>query len=253
MTTPDMSSSGSSTTRPGAIRDAGTDAGTGTSARQQIRDVKDQVVDRAKTTFEQARSRATGSLDESRGQFAEQIGGVAHAFRRTGDQLRNENQDRLAGLTDTVANQVEQVANYMRDRSPREMRADLERVARRQPAAVIGSAFAIGLLAARFFKSSRGDGDRDLSSSEQYGSGSYAGAGAGSSGYTRSGYAGPGNEGLGYTSGRSGTGQSGGASPGGQSRGRDAGTRRPGEPNYPPPTGGFNPGGGDVGGGYAGT
>jgi hypothetical protein len=180
--------------------------------------VKDQVVDQAKNTFEQARSRATTSLDESRSQVAGQLGGVAHAFRRTGEQLRGENQDRLAGLTDTVAHQVEQAANYMRDRNPQEMRADLERIARRQPAAVIGGAFAVGLLAARFFKSSRSDSERDTDWSDRYGSRGYAGAEASGSGYTRSGYAGPGNEGLGYTS-----------------------------------TGEANPSGGNVGGGYGGA
>ena len=253
MTTPDMSSSGSSMTRPGATREAGTNAGTGTSARQQIRDVKDQVVDQAKNTFEQARSRASTSLDESRGQVAEQIGGVAHAFRRTGEQLRNENQDRLAGLTDTAANQVEQVANYMRDRSPQEMRADLERLARRQPAAVIGGAFAIGLLAARFLKSSRSDGGQDSSWRDRYASGSDASAGSSASGYTRAGYAGPSDEGLGYTSGGYTSGQGSTPGTGGPSTGRDPGTRRPGEPDYPPPTGGFNPSGGNMGGGYGGA
>jgi hypothetical protein len=152
------------------MQDAGTETrntetghaetGSGTNARQQMRDVKDQVVGQAKNTFQQARDRATTSLDESRIQVANQVGNVAHAFRRTGEQLRGENQNQIAGLTETVAEQVEQVANYVRDRDPRAMREDLERLARHRPAAVIGGAFAIGLLMARFFKSSEdGAGD----------------------------------------------------------------------------------------------
>ncbi len=37
----------------------------GGGAREQIREVKNQVVDQAKTTFQQARERASSSLGES--------------------------------------------------------------------------------------------------------------------------------------------------------------------------------------------
>jgi hypothetical protein len=127
----------------------------GTSAREQIREVKEQVVDQAKSSLRQAKERATSSLGESRDRFAEQIGAVAEAFRRTGEHLRSENQQRVAGLTDSAARQADQVANYVRNFDPRTSRDDLESLARRQPALVLGGAFALGLMGARFFKSSR--------------------------------------------------------------------------------------------------
>jgi len=131
------------------------DQQTGTSAREQIRDVKDQVVGQAKSTLRQARDRAGNSLGESKNQFAEQFGTVAEALRRTTEHLREEDQQRIAGLTDTVARQVDQVANYLRTRDARAMRADLENLARRQPALVLGGALVLGLIGARFLKSSR--------------------------------------------------------------------------------------------------
>jgi hypothetical protein len=127
----------------------------GSSAREQIREVKDQVVGQAKNTLQQARDRASSSLGEGKNQFADQFGTVAEALRRTTEHLRSEDQQRIAGLTEAVARQVDQVANYLRNKDARAMRVDLENLARRQPALVIGSALVLGLIGARFFKSSR--------------------------------------------------------------------------------------------------
>jgi hypothetical protein len=126
-----------------------------TDARQQIREMKDQVVDQAKSGLRKARQGATSSLVESRNQFAEQIGAVSRALRRTSEHLRSEDQQRVAGLTETAARQADRVADYLRTFNPRTTRDDLESLARRQPALVLGGAFALGLLGARFFKSSR--------------------------------------------------------------------------------------------------
>jgi rhodanese-related sulfurtransferase len=125
----------------------------GTGTREQIRQVRDQVVDQAKSTLRDARDRAGSSLADSRRQAADQIGHIAGAFHRTGEQLRNENQERIAGLADSFAGQVEQVARYLRDADLRAIGRDVERLARERPAVVYGAAFAVGLLAARFLKS----------------------------------------------------------------------------------------------------
>jgi ElaB/YqjD/DUF883 family membrane-anchored ribosome-binding protein len=133
----------------------------GTGTREQIRQVRDQVVDQAKTTLRDARDRAGSSLADGRRQAAEQIGNIAGAFHRTGEQLRNENQERIAGLADSFAGQVEQVARYLHDADLRTVARDVERLARERPAVVFGAAFAVGLLAARFLKSgSSSDADR---------------------------------------------------------------------------------------------
>jgi hypothetical protein len=134
----------------------------GSSAREQIRGVKDQVVHQAKNTFQQARDRAGSSLGESKGQFADQFGTIAEALRRTTEHLRSEDQQRIAGLTETVARQVEQVADYLRNKDARAMRQDLENVARRQPALLIGGALVLGLIGARFLKSSERRGQRQF-------------------------------------------------------------------------------------------
>jgi hypothetical protein len=158
----------------------------GSGARQQIRDVKNQVVDQAKNTFQQARERASSSLGESKGQFADQIGAVAEALRRTTEHLRSEDQQRIAGLTDTLARQVDQVSNYLRNKDAAGMRNDLENVARRQPAIIIGGALVLGLIGARFLKSSerrrerRWSGERGYDQDVRLSRGGYGGEGYGS-------------------------------------------------------------------------
>jgi hypothetical protein len=138
-----------------STEDAGMSQGrTAGGTREQIREMKDQVVDQARSSVREAKDRAVSSLGESRGRFADQIRTVADAFRRTGQHLESENQQRIAGLTDSIARQADQVADYVGNFDPRTVRDDLERLGRRQPVVVIGGAFVLGLLGARFFKSS---------------------------------------------------------------------------------------------------
>jgi sirohydrochlorin ferrochelatase len=140
----------------------------GGSAREQIRGMKDQVVDQAKNTLQQARDRASSSLGESKGQFADQFRTIADALRRTTEHLRSEDQQRIAGLTETVARQIEQVSDYLRNKDARAMRQDLENLARRQPAVMLGGALVLGLIGARFLKSSERRGSRRIGDGRQY-------------------------------------------------------------------------------------
>jgi hypothetical protein len=168
MTIANTESRGSGADEPGQPR---AEAGAGGSAREQIREVKNQVVDQAKNTFQQARDRASSSLGESKSQIADQFGTVADALRRTTEHLRSEDQQRIAGLTETVARQVDQVANYLRTKDARAMKQDLENLARRQPALMLGGALVLGLIGARFLKSSeRGRERRRIGEGRDYGS-----------------------------------------------------------------------------------
>jgi hypothetical protein len=163
-----------SSASPGGSPGAELDTVTSSSARTQIRDVKDQVVDQAKTSFRQARDSATSSLNDSRHQAADRIGGIASAVRSTSQHLRSENQAGVADLTDSLAEQVERLSGYLRDRDLRAFRDDVENFARRQPAVAVGIALGLGMLGARFFKSSQrrsGFEGRRLAPGQAYASG----------------------------------------------------------------------------------
>jgi ElaB/YqjD/DUF883 family membrane-anchored ribosome-binding protein len=125
------------------------------TTRVQLREVKDQVVSEAKNSFRQARDSATSSLTQSRHQAAERLDGIANAMRTTSEHLRTENEPRVADLTESLAAQADRLSSYLRDRDFRGVQDDLERLARQRPAIAIGAALAVGMLAARFFKSSQ--------------------------------------------------------------------------------------------------
>ncbi|HUR94201.1 MAG TPA: hypothetical protein VMY76_06430 [Gemmatimonadales bacterium] len=158
MTMPNDRNAGFPTDTLGSDMDDEPTAGGTGKARDQIRQVKDQVVDQAKSSFRQAKDSASSSLSQSRTQAAEKIGGIANAVRSTGDHLRSENQPGVADLTDSLADQVERLSGYLRDRDLTAFRNDVEGFARRQPAVAVGVALALGLLGARFLKSSQRSG-----------------------------------------------------------------------------------------------
>jgi hypothetical protein len=159
--------------------------------KSQIRDVKNQVVDHAKTTLTDARDSAATSLTGSKGRLADQVTHVADAFRSTTDHLRQNDQPQLAGYADGVARQAERFAGYLRNADFRAMGEDVRQLARRQPALVVGGAFALGLLAARFLKSSErktreeasGQFHRAGVAEESFGDGGYGATAYGATAY----------------------------------------------------------------------
>jgi hypothetical protein len=159
MTMPDTRSGGQTTAAgteqalPGTGSE-GASAGMGSGAREQVRQAKDKVMDQARSTIRDARDRAGSTLSQSRQQAAEQIGGIGSAFRRTSETLRQEDQAKFADVADNVARQIDRVADYLRESDGGRIARDVENLARRQPVLAFAGAFAIGVLAARFLKSS---------------------------------------------------------------------------------------------------
>jgi len=145
--------SGSTANRPSGGGGEGRDGGQ-RPIRAQLQETKDQVVDQAKTTLTQARDSAASSLSDSKHKLADQISTVAGAIHGTTDQLRSKNQPRIAEYVDGLAEQADRFAGYLRNADFGAMRRDAEDLARRQPTLVVGGAFVLGLLGARFVKSS---------------------------------------------------------------------------------------------------
>jgi hypothetical protein len=152
---------------PGTGSEGGNAGMTG-AAREQVRQAKEKVVDQARHTLQDARERAGSTLDQTRRRAAEQIGGLGSAFHHTSETLRQDDQVRFAELADTVARQVDRVADYLREADARAMARDLETFARRRPEVVFAGAFALGLVAARFLKSSTPRYGSDLDDAEGY-------------------------------------------------------------------------------------
>ena len=98
---------------------------------------------------------AAAQLTTQKNRGTDALGQVANAVRSSTQKLREERHETIAGYIDNAADQIDNWSRRLREKDIDELVSDVQRLARRQPAVFIGSAFALGLVGARFFKSSR--------------------------------------------------------------------------------------------------
>lgn len=134
---------------------------TGTAAAT-ARSLYDQAKETAGNAYGVVTDRATEKLDEQRSTVSGGLNVVADGVRQVSSNLASSRTESglaeaAARYTDTAARKIENAANYFENKNVRDMAHDLEGFARRNPAIFIGAAFGLGVLVARFLKSS---GDR---------------------------------------------------------------------------------------------
>lgn len=122
--------------------------------KEQAQGMTREVRHQAQEAASQAQDQAMSMARQRKEQAANQLDTVARAFRQTGEQLRKEDNQMVARYTENVADQVERVASYLHDGDLNQFLSDAQDFARKQPELFLGGAFTLGLLAARFFKSS---------------------------------------------------------------------------------------------------
>jgi hypothetical protein len=103
---------------------------------------------------EKVRDTAASQLTNQKNRATDGLGSVAEAVRQTTQQLKDQNHDVIARYTEQAAHQIDRLNQRIREKDIDELMSDAQRLARRQPALFIGGAFALGLIGARFFKSS---------------------------------------------------------------------------------------------------
>jgi ElaB/YqjD/DUF883 family membrane-anchored ribosome-binding protein len=134
-----------------------------TGAADSIKDSAQGLIDKAKDTagqaYEMAAEKAAEKLDEQKAVVTSGLASVADSIKQVGETLRET--DEQTGVTeitakygDRLAGQIEQISNYFEKNDLRGIVGDVEDFARKNPAVFIGGAFALGILAARFLKSS---------------------------------------------------------------------------------------------------
>lgn len=107
----------------------------------------------------QVKEKAASVIDEQKGNLASGISSVADSIRQIGENIGGkDDNNQIAALAgkygDTLAGQVEKFSSYIEDRELKELVRDVEQFAKRNPALFVGGAFMLGILAARFLKSS---------------------------------------------------------------------------------------------------
>ncbi|MDP9314533.1 MAG: hypothetical protein M3R24_27255 [Chloroflexota bacterium] len=178
------SSSSSSTTEQAKqmAQQAGQKASqTAQQAGQKVSQAAHTAEQKASQAMHKAEQKAGPMIDQAKHQAASQkqhatqrLDGMAQAIRHASDELREQDQSTMAQYTDKAAQQIEQFAAHLRGKSVSELMSEAERYARRDPMIFVGSALLLGLLGARFLKSSsqQQHSSHSSSSSTHYTSGS---------------------------------------------------------------------------------
>jgi len=111
---------------------------------------------------DQAKANAEGVVDHTKDVLIDQLhsnaersagelGNVASALRRSSQDLDGSP---AAHYVNKAADQIDRVARYVRTANLDDMRRTAESFARREPLLFLGGAFALGMIGARFLKSS---------------------------------------------------------------------------------------------------
>lgn len=129
------------------------------SPAETLSNVKETVGAAAGEMVGQAKEKAGSVLDEQKSNLASGITSVADSIRHVGENFSSANENNqvaaLAGkYGDTLAQQVEKFSNYIDEKEIKELVRDVEHFAKRNPLLFVGGALALGIVAARFLKSS---------------------------------------------------------------------------------------------------
>jgi hypothetical protein len=115
------------------------------------------VADRAREVAAEARHRAADEVEarvaDGKRRAASSLEDVADSLRTASEQLDDGNG--LGRYMVRAASQVDNLASFLNNREIADLVDEVEYFARRQPAVFVGGAFALGVLGARFLRSSR--------------------------------------------------------------------------------------------------
>ena len=136
-----------SQTTPGSQGSQGSQGSAVQKAEQKAYQATDRVA-----------AKAQASIDNAQSRIAQQLSAVARAIDSAADRLQQEQQGGLAQKVKRYVQKVEDLSYQVREKSPRELKEDVDRMARGKPAWFLGGAFLLGLLGARFLKSSNQEG-----------------------------------------------------------------------------------------------
>ncbi|MDQ2747102.1 MAG: hypothetical protein M3T96_07580 [Acidobacteriota bacterium] len=151
------SEKGATATERATVKD---DSAAGNSAKEAVNKAKDAAAETATNVVGQAKEKASSLIGEQKDNVAAGIGAVADSIRKIGEDMRGDDDkpNQIAAFAaqygDSLAAQVENFSRYIEDRDFTELKRDAESLARRNPTLFVGGAFALGVLAARFLKSS---------------------------------------------------------------------------------------------------
>jgi hypothetical protein len=122
--------------------------------KQGAQQVAEQTQEAAGQAIDVARTQATSMLDSQKGRAVDNLSQISQALQSTQQQLQQNGQSVPASAVGALAGRLDGATGYLQNHNVRDIVWDVEDLASRNPWAFVGGAFALGLAAARFLKSS---------------------------------------------------------------------------------------------------
>lgn len=123
---------------------------------QEVQDTAGEVVSQAQDTasrvIDQVRQTASYRVEDQKSRAAEGVASVADAVQQVSRNLPE--QGAVAEYMDRAAWQLQQFSEYLATRDVRDLVVEVEHFARRQPTMFLAGGLLLGMLGARFLKSS---------------------------------------------------------------------------------------------------
>lgn len=125
------------------------------SAVAKVHDVAEQARSVAAERADLVRDQA----ESAKAKAAERVRKLGQAVRKIGEHMRIEEQHYIAEQANSASQRIESVASYIDDAEVGTLVRDAERLARANPAWVLGGTFLVGLAAGRILKTPSDDRD----------------------------------------------------------------------------------------------
>jgi uncharacterized protein YjbJ (UPF0337 family) len=129
--------------------------------------VAGQAQDTAGTVMDQVKSTATTKLEDQKKKAAENVANMAKAIQEAGSNM--DVSSPIADYAEKAARQLEGFSTYLQEHDLGSMLTDVEHFARRQPTLFVGGGLLLGMLGARFLKSSSSGAQKATQASEPAG------------------------------------------------------------------------------------
>jgi len=165
-------------------------------AKQTIDQATRQTKDEISNVTGQVRRQADSLISEQKDMAADRLSTLASTLRESSRQLQDQNEGTMGRYADVIADQVESVSDFLRNRNAGDLLGDIQRLARQQPELFVAGSLAVGFLVGRFIK-----GPSRSALRESQDNPSYYGQGGYQSGYQGSGYQSSSYQGGAYGSG----------------------------------------------------
>jgi hypothetical protein len=145
---------------PASAPGGGARAGTSGSAKGKAKGAAREQAQKAKAAGreagEQAAERAQSMTEQWRHTAADRVGTFARALHVTSEKLTEERQETVAGYFDSAAGSLDRVSATLHDRELPDLVDEAADFARRHPTVFFGGSVLVGVLLARFARSSAG-------------------------------------------------------------------------------------------------